>query len=127
MKIVKRTRTLAALALLAAAGGAAVALGAKAVRDADATEASNAAKRSLGILSTDRNGFRYEFHAPSGAERLFDLGRDPRCLVDIAAANPDVVIECRRQLLESAGATSLDELRAPYAETIRRLEALGYF
>jgi hypothetical protein len=122
-----KTRTLAALALLAAAGGAGVALGGKAVCDAAATDASDSGKRSLGIVSTVHGGFRYEFHAPSGAERLFDLRRDPRCLADVAAANPDVVVECRRQLLASVGASSLDELRAPYAETIRRLEAMGYF
>lgn len=117
-------RTRAALVLLAAAAGAAVALGAKAVRDADPDEA---AKRSLGIVSTDRDGFHYEFHAPSGSERLFDLSNDPRCLADVSTKHPELVIECRRQLLASLGAGSLDELRAPYAETIRRLESLGYF
>src|SRR5262245_2493539 len=124
MKPVKSTRTRAALALLAAAVGVAVAFAEQSARDADAADA---ARKSLGIVSTDRDGFRYEFHAPSGSERLFDLRRDPGCLVDVSRSHPELVRACREELLESLGAKSLEELRAPYAETIRRLEAMGYF
>ena len=123
MKSARKTPIRAALVILAAAAGAAIAAATHptaSARDADAV------RRELGIASTVRDGFRYEFHAVSGQERLFDLARDPRCVVDVASSHPDLVRACRNEILESLGASSLDELRAPYAATIRRLEAMGY-
>jgi hypothetical protein len=121
----KKTRTGAALALLAAAAGAALAVATSAIpepRDAHL----ESVRHDLGIVSTERDGYRYEFHAPSGQERLFDLRSDPRCLNDIASAHAELVRSLRQQLLASLGAGSLEELRAPYSESIRRLEAMGY-
>ena len=117
-----KSRTGAALVLLAVAAGAGVALGANATRRQDTA----AAERALGVVSTERDGFRYEYHAPSGRESLFDLRRDPQCLVNVASAYAGVVRACRGELEQSLGVKSLEELRAPYAETIRRLEAMGY-
>ena len=122
----QKIRTQLAFALIAFAGGAAVALGADAVRTADARKAA-AARRSLGVMTIDLGHFRYEFHAPSGRERLFDLRHDPRCTKDVASSHPDRLGRCRSELLASLGVESLDDLRAPYAETIRRLESMGYF
>ena len=116
------SRTGTALVLIALAGGAALALGAKAVRVQGATEA----EKALGVVSTVRDGFRYEYHAPSGRESLFDLNSDPQCLVNVASSHAELVSACRSELETSLDVASLDELRAPYAETIRRLEAMGY-
>lgn len=127
MQITKKTRTHAAFALLAAAIGSGIALAADAIRDADVRAAEEAARKSLGLVSTESDGFRYEYHAPSGRERLFDLRRDPKCLNDVSPVYPDRVREYRSRLATKLGVTSLDELRAPYAETIRRLELMGYF
>jgi hypothetical protein len=118
-----KTPIRAALVILAAAAGAAVAA---ATHTAPAAGDVEAARRALGISSTVRDGFRYEFHALSGQERLFDLGRDPGCLVDVASSHAELVRACRQEVLESLGASSLEELRAPCADTIRRLEAMGY-
>lgn len=119
-----KSRTGAAFVLLAAAGGAAFALNANAKANRDTHAA--AAEKALGVVSTERDGFRYEFHAPSGRESLFDLNRDPRCLVNVAASHAAVVSACRVELETSLGVKSLEDLRAPYAESIRRLEAMGY-
>jgi hypothetical protein len=116
------SRTGAAFVLLAAAGGAAFALGAKAYRALDPV----AAEEALGVVSTQRDGFRYEYHAPSGRESLFDLAADPDCLVNVASSHAGLVVACRTELETSLGVKSIEELRAPYAETIRRLEAMGY-
>lgn len=123
MSSFRKVRVHLALALIAAAGGAALAA---ARSHASHTGATDAAYRSLGVVSTEHDGYRYEFHAPSGQEHLFDLRDDPRCLADVAASHPDVVATCRSELLASLGIRSLDDLRAPYADTIRRLEAMGY-
>jgi hypothetical protein len=117
-----KSRIGAAFVLLAAAGGAVLALGTNAGREHDAA----AAEKALGVVSTERDGFRYEYHAPSGRESLFDLRRDPQCLVNVASSHADLVGACRDELESSLGVKSLEELRAPYAETIRRLEAMGY-
>jgi hypothetical protein len=121
MKSALKTKIGAAFVLLAVAGGAAYALSAKANRGQVA-----AAQRALGVVSTERDGFRYEFHAPSGRESLFDIRRDPNCLVNLASTRTDVVAACRSDIEKSMGLRSIEELRAPYAESIRRLEALGY-
>lgn len=121
MKSALKTRIGAAFVLLAAAGGAAYALNSKATRARE-----TAAAKALGVVFVVRDGFRYEFHAPSGRESLFNLRRDPKCLVNVASSNNELLLSCRDEIVTSAGVKSLDELRAPYAETIRRLEALGY-
>jgi hypothetical protein len=121
MKSALKTKIGAAFVLVAAASGAAYALTAKASRGQDA-----AAQRALGVVSTERDGFRYEFHAPSGRESLFDIRRDPKCLVNLASSRTDVVAACRSEIEKSMGLRSIEELRAPYADTIHRLEALGY-
>ncbi len=108
--------------LLAAVGGAAFALNAKSGRSRSVADA----EKAVGVVFTERDGFRYEYHAPSGLESLFDLRKDPKCLRNVAMANADLVRACRGELETSLGVKSLEELRAPYAETIRRLEALGY-
>ena len=121
MQSALKTRIGAAFVLVAALGGAAFALNSKASRARE-----TAAARALGVVFVVRDGFRYEFHAPSGRESLFDLRRDPKCLVNVASSNNELLLSCREEIVTSAGVKSLDELRAPYAETIRRLEALGY-
>ena len=116
------TAKLAAMTLLAAAAGAAIAA---ATHGAGAPREDDEYLRT-GIASTECGGYRYEFHAPSGRELLFDLRRDPRCAVNVARAHSDILLACREDVLATRGARSLEELRAPYAETIRRLEAMGY-
>lgn len=116
------TAKLAAMALLATAAGATIA----AARHCAPAPREDDEYLRTGIASTERGGYRYEFHAPSGEELLFDLRRDPRCAVDVARAHSDILLACREEVLAMRGVRSLEELRAPYAETIRRLEAMGY-
>jgi hypothetical protein len=79
-----------------------------------------------GVVAYRMGNFRYEYHAPSGTESLFDLDRDPRCVVNVIRENRTVAADCRRRIEAHLGISNLASLRANHADTIRRLEALGY-
>ena len=79
-----------------------------------------------GVVAYRMGSFRYEYHAPTGTESLFDLDRDPRCVVNVLRDNRQVAAECRRRIEAQLGISDLSSLRANHADTIRRLEALGY-
>jgi hypothetical protein len=79
-----------------------------------------------GVVACRMGDFRYEYHAPSGSECLFDLARDPRCVTNVLRENEKIAAECRARLEKELGVPSLETLRARYADTIRRLQALGY-
>ena len=79
-----------------------------------------------GVVAYRMGSFRYEYHAPTGTESLFDLDRDPRCVVNVLRDNQQVAAECRRRIEAQLGISDLATLRASHADTIRRLEALGY-
>lgn len=79
-----------------------------------------------GVVAYRMGSFRYEYHAPTGTESLFDLDRDPRCVVNVLRDNQQVAAECRRRIEAQLGIPDLESLRANHADTIRRLEALGY-
>jgi hypothetical protein len=79
-----------------------------------------------GVISLDRDGFRYVFHPVTGDEALFDLRADPRQLRNLIRERWDQAHRMRRLLEQERGVESLDALRADEEETIRSLRALGY-
>jgi hypothetical protein len=78
------------------------------------------------MYSYDAEGFRYEYHAPTGKEGLYELRTDPNCLASVLKDHEDVAKRCRAALAQDLKVEHLEELRARYADEIRRLEALGY-
>jgi hypothetical protein len=82
--------------------------------------------KGASVLSIDEDGFRYTFHATTGTEALFDVKNDPRLLVNVIAAHPLLASTMRHSLEVRLHVESLDSLRALHAETIRRLQSLGY-
>jgi hypothetical protein len=74
----------------------------------------------------DDGGYRYEYHIPTGTEFLYDVNADPRGLVNLIAREGTRAARCRHSLETKLSVQNLEELRAPYAEKIKRLRALGY-
>ena len=85
-----------------------------------------AAEAMPGLYCYEADGFRYEYHAPTGHEGLYDLRTGPDAVVDVLRRHADVAERCRRALEEKLHVNSLDSLRGEYGDTIRRLKALGY-
>ena len=85
-----------------------------------------AAEATPGLYCYEADGFRYEYHAPTGHEGLYDLRTGPDALVDVLRRHADVAERCRRALEAKLQVNSLDSLRGEYGDTIRRLKALGY-
>jgi hypothetical protein len=81
---------------------------------------------SPGMFAYDAEGFRYEYHAPTGREGLYDIAKDPNCLATVLKDHPDLAKRCREALAKDLNVERLDELQAKYAEEIKRLKALGY-
>jgi hypothetical protein len=81
---------------------------------------------SPGMYAYDADGYRYEYHAPTGREGLYELSRDPNCLASVLSDHEDVAKRCREALAKDLDVRTLEELRAKYADEIKRLEALGY-
>jgi hypothetical protein len=117
----KSRRTYACAALLAVAAAAAVWV----ARTGDASPQIDVGSSS-GVVACRIGQFRYEYHAPSGTESLFDLKADPNCLVNVMSAHSTTADECRLTLREHLGVADLSELRSNYTDSIRRLQALGY-
>jgi hypothetical protein len=86
----------------------------------------DAAETIPGLYCCEADGFRYEYHAPSGYEGLYELRSAPGVVVDVIGSHSDVAARCRRALEERLHVRSLDSLRAEYHDTIQRLKALGY-
>jgi hypothetical protein len=78
------------------------------------------------LLSFDRDGFRYEYHVPSGREWLYMPAHDASGLTNVIGEHEEVAVVCRRALGARYGVSDLGVLRARWSETIRRLQALGY-
>lgn len=85
-----------------------------------------AGESRIPVVTLESEGFRYEFHVPTGTECLFDVNVDPRHRVNVISSNKDRARVQRVALEAKLGVQSLEDLRAPYADEIRRLEALGY-
>jgi hypothetical protein len=85
-----------------------------------------AAAAAPGLYRYEADGFRYEYHAPTGGEGLYDLRSAGGVGDDVLDRHRDVAARCRRALERKLGVESLESLRAEYADTIRRLHALGY-
>jgi hypothetical protein len=81
---------------------------------------------SPGMYTYDAEGYRFEYHAPTGREGLYELRSDPNCLSSVLKQHEDVAKRCRAALAQDLNVERLEELRAKYADEIRRLEALGY-
>jgi hypothetical protein len=111
---------LAILVLATGAGAAAAAFSRRVEASAPATETV------AGLYATEAEGFRYEYHAPTGTEGLYELRTLREPPVDVLAAHPEIAARCRTSLQKKLGVANLDELRAAHADTIRRLKALGY-
>lgn len=79
------------------------------------------------VVRIDQGGLRLTFQPVTGDLALFDLTTDPDCLDNLAEERPEEVERLTLRLLADLGMSSLDELRAPHAETIERLRSLGYF
>src|SRR5262245_16737398 len=110
----KRRRNLACIAIIAAA----LATGAwysQRNRDGPVDTASAV----HGLVAYRLGGFRYEYHAPTGTESLFDLTKDPKCVVNVLRDHRAVAAECRHRLESHLGVSDLESLRADHAETIR--------
>lgn len=89
-------------------------------------ESDVAAETTPGLYSYEIDGFRYEYHAPTGHEGLYDLRTGSDDVVDVLRTHADVAARCRRALEEKLHVKSLETLRGQYDDTIRRLHALGY-
>jgi hypothetical protein len=81
---------------------------------------------AAGLYSHEAEGFRYEYHAPTGHEGLYDLRTGADGVTDVLPQNVEVAKRCRAALEQKLKVKNLDELRAEYDDTIRRLKALGY-
>jgi hypothetical protein len=79
-----------------------------------------------GLYCYEADGYRYEYHAPTGHEGLYDLHTGRDSVVDVMDSHADVAARCRRELERKLGVANLDSLRGEYDDTIRRLRALGY-
>ena len=79
-----------------------------------------------GVVSCERGGYRYEYHALSGTDALYDVRADPRHLQNIVRDHADVAGDLRRSLQAQLGVSDLSALRGGYVEAISRLRSLGY-
>jgi hypothetical protein len=107
---------------LAIVATAAVAAAAVLVRPAKVV----AAEATPGLYCYEADGFRYEYHAPTGHEGLYDLRTGPRAVADVLGSHAEVAARCRRALAAKLHVDSLESLRGEYGDTIRSLKALGY-
>jgi arylsulfatase A-like enzyme len=80
------------------------------------------------VLRAVRSGhWKLVVNRRSGERRLYDLARDPRERVDVAAEHPDVVRRLEAALAEFAAGAREDAPAAPLTpEEIEKLRALGY-
>jgi hypothetical protein len=78
------------------------------------------------MVECEQNGFRYSYHAPTGTEGLYETGPGARSRLNVIADHRDLARDMRRTLETKLHVGSLDELRAAYADSIRRLQQLGY-
>lgn len=115
----QKYRLIAAVVLIAATAAVSVRLIASGSASADDAVPSS-------VLVGDADGFRYEYHIPTGREGLYDADADPRRLVNVLPRHTETAAKCRRALEEKLQVPSLESLRARYADEIRRLHALGY-
>ena len=113
-----RRKAIGALLLLAALGAGVFAFW-RARRD-------RATVPNPALLVHVHEGFRYEYHVPTGREGLYDAALDPRGIRNVLAEHREVAAICRHVLEQEQQVESLDVLRERYAEEIRRLRALGY-
>ena len=77
------------------------------------------------FASIEQDGWRYEFHAVTGRERLVSLA-DGAGAENRAEEQPEVVRKLRVSLARDLKLRDLDELRDAHRDAIERLYALGY-
>jgi hypothetical protein len=78
------------------------------------------------VVVREMDGFRYEYHIVTGSECLIDLGDRSRIVHNVLQEHPAIAAACRKALEAELGVDDLQELRTSHAETIRRLQSLGY-
>jgi hypothetical protein len=78
------------------------------------------------VLVQEQDGFRYEYHVPTGRAALYRAAEDPHGLANVLLEHPDRAESCRRALQTRLRVSDLESLRARYQGTIDRLKALGY-
>jgi len=116
---VQKCRTALALVVVTAAAVSTAAVFAR-------PEKVVAAEATPGLYCYESDGFRYEYHAPTGHEGLYDLRTGRKSVVDVLGSHADVAARCRHALEAKLHVASLDSLRSEYGDTIRSLKALGY-
>jgi hypothetical protein len=72
----------------------------------------------------EADGYRFEYHAVTGTERLFRVRSPVR--EDLSEDEPDVAGRLREALRIRLGVEDLELLRVPHRETIESLRRLGY-
>ena len=77
------------------------------------------------FASIEQDGWRYEFHAVTGRERLVSLA-DGAGAENRAEEQPEVVRKLRTSLARDLRLRDLSELREAHRDAIERLNALGY-
>lgn len=73
----------------------------------------------------EEDGWRYEFHAVTGRERLVSV-TDGESAENLVAERPEVAERLRISLARNLRIADLDELREVHRDAIERLRALGY-
>jgi hypothetical protein len=84
-----------------------------------------AAEQPATVLVHELDGYRFEYHVPTGTETLYAADAEA-AFVNVLSEHEDVAARCRTALESRLGVERLEVLRARYADTVRRLHALGY-
>jgi hypothetical protein len=78
------------------------------------------------VLTCRLDGYRYEYHVPTGTESLYEDRADAPRFVNLLAEHRATADACRHELEVRYRVAGLDLLRARYGDTIRRLHSMGY-
>ena len=115
-------RLFATAALLVASAAAYAAL-AKGGHGGEFADGDRSGPPAFGAVVAD--GWRYEFHAVTGRERLVRIADGPTA-ENLVAEEQEVAERMRTSLAHHMGLNSLDELREAHRDATERLRALGY-
>jgi len=120
-------RRIGAAAVVALAAGAALAVATRGFHEPlDVAATAPPTSMPTSVVTIDDDGYRYAYHVPTGTETLFELRDDPRMLHNVRDEHPQTARRLRAALELRLHVESLDLLRTRAADTIRRLQSLGY-
>ena len=86
----------------------------------------DASSRPPALFTLEQDGLRYEYHAVTGAETLWDLSAPAGQQRNLARERADELPALRDALRRKLGIQDLAELRAPHEALAEQLRALGY-